>query len=444
MLKPRYLRCLALMFALIHPLPSWASPVADQMKLNQRRYGIVSQAVLVKHNGELVFRGAEGATPDEIFPVYSLSKLFVSTLVMQLGEQGRIDLDAPASAYVRALPASWDAITVRQFMTHTSGVPEYFENVYAIPATVQAAFESLANKPLHFQPGTAARYTQTNYLVLTLLLEAQYGKPYPQIARERIIEPLHLEHTYLGASSLPLTGVATAYAVKDGKMQKAPDIAWPAYSYGHAELFSTVDNLARFIEAVSNGKFASKLALQEFWQAPRLSNGRPGVFAAGWEYGQTGEYRHVGHDGGAQVRVRLLYKDTLDGDNYIVIYLTNGSMKNVWSRVLLDSAMAAAAPEQFQSVAFVEKLIAYALGEAAAPPAERFPGLESVVNAAGYTIRDNLGLDAAIRVFAWNTTLFPQSANTWDSLAEAYQAKGDHMNAQRNYAKARELSTTSK
>ena len=127
----------------------------------------------------MAFRDTAGAKVDDIFPVYSVSKLFLSTLVMQLVEQETIDLDKPASAYVASRPASWQAITVRQFLNHTSGVPEYFDATAIFPPTVQTVFASLATKPLVFQPDTATRYTQTNYPVLTALLETHYGQPYP-------------------------------------------------------------------------------------------------------------------------------------------------------------------------------------------------------------------------------------------------------------------------
>ena len=86
-----------------------AAQLTRQMQVNQQRYGIAGQAVEVVHNGKVVFRGASGqididgaahTTPDHIFPAYSVSKLFVSTLVMQLVEQGKVDLDRPASAYL--------------------------------------------------------------------------------------------------------------------------------------------------------------------------------------------------------------------------------------------------------------------------------------------------------------------------------------------------------
>ena len=465
----RRFHCFALMLALVLPAVARAAPdrlsaaIARQMHVNHERYGIAGQAVLVAHNGKVLFRGAEGLADiasgrpvrtTDIFPVYSLAKLFASTLVMQLVERGEVDLDGPASAHVPWLPAAWQAITVRQFLDHTSGVPEYYSDMFEtspFPATLPAALTTIAGKPMQFAPGTASRYTQTNYLVLTALLEARYGKPYAQIARERIVDKLRLGHTSLGGRALPKGRAVTAYTSKDRRLEPSPVVSWPEYAYGHAELYSTLDDLATFLQALRSGALVGRATLARLWQPPTLSNGQRGVFAAGWEYGESGEYRHVGHDGGARVRLRWTFRDTPAGDGYVFIYLTSGSVKNVWSRTLVNSVIAAVAPKDFPTEAVSAGLIDYALkpsadGGAAAQaeklranPAVRGAALEGAVNGTGYAVREIIGVAESIRLFELNTLLFPSSANTWDSLAEAWQAQGDNDKAKKMYEKSRAL-----
>ncbi|WCE05968.1 serine hydrolase domain-containing protein [Pseudoxanthomonas sp. JBR18] len=444
--------------------------LARQMELNRERYGIPGQALLVAHNGRVLFRGVDGEadlrtherlTTDFVFPGYSLSKLFVSALVMQLVESGQVALDAPASTYLPDLPARWKAISVRDFLDHTSGVPDYFDTHQGketagntqFPPDLQAVFGSLADVPLLFLPGTKSRYTQTNYVVLAALLAKHYGKPYAQVAQERIIDRLHLQHTWLGMATPPKQRVVSSYIGREGHLEEETDLPWPAYAYGHATLHISLDDLARFLQAMTSGELVSKSTLQRLWQPRMLADGQRGWFAIGWEYGESGAYRQVGHDGGTRVRVRILFDGTLDGDVYIFIYLTNGSAKNVWSRMLVDSAMAVVAPDRFPVEALSEALVGYALR----PPAEgdtlaqakRIRAgttlsdmeLERTINTAGYTIRENLGVDPALRVFVLNTVLFPDSANAWDSLAEAHAAKGDTQGAKLLYEKSRRLSS---
>ncbi len=362
----------------------------------------------------------------------------------------------PRAATWAACRASWNGITVRQLLNHTSGVPEYFDTISAqtaFPATRKAMIASLAAKPLLFSPGTAIRYTNTNYVVLAALLEAHYGEPYAQIADERIIDKLQLRHTWLGTAALPASGVAKAYTGENGELRTLDDASWPVYGYGNTALYSTLDDLTRFLQAISRGELVGKASLQQFWQPQRLPNGQPIWAATGWDVGESDGYREVGHDGGTHVRVRILFKGTLDGDVYTVAYLTNGSARNVWSGTLVDSAMARVAPAQFPAEVLAERLRAFALdgagGEAATAAEARAiqanraiegAALERAIHDTGEAVRENLGADAAIRVFELGAAIFPLSANAWDSLAEAYEGKGDRAKAGVLRDKARRLS----
>ncbi|MET0401856.1 MAG: serine hydrolase, partial [Cystobacter sp.] len=84
--------------------------------------------------------------------------------------------------------------------------------------------------------------------------------------------------------------------------------------------------------------------LEQLWRPCTLTTGRRGGFAAGWEIDESRSYRHVGHDGGAQVRVRLSFKDTLDGDSYTFIYLTHAQGDSARAKHLYDQARSLAKP----------------------------------------------------------------------------------------------------
>lgn len=443
--------------------------ITRQLHTNADRYGIAGQAVLIRHNGTLLAQAVAGeadltthqpVTPETVFNAYSLAKLLVSALVMQRVEAGRVELDAPASRYFPDLTEAWQAITVRQFLNHASGVPEYFQyregevitsQGNRFPTTAAEVFKALAGAPLQFTPGTANRYTQTNYLVLTALLEAEYQQPYAQIVRDRVLRPLSMTHTSLGPATNARHEIAIAYTGKQGALQREDDIAWPSYAYGHAALHTTVGDLDRFLMALTRGELVGRATLQQLWQPQVLDNGRRSGFSTGWEFEESGEYRLVGHDGGTRVRARIAFADGLAGDTYSFIYLTNGSAKNVWSRTLVDSTMAVVAPMQFPREALSERLITYALEPQTAARTTALkqwlittgrgdqPMLEQDINRVGYAVAENLGHTTALPLFAFNATLFPRSANAWDSLAETYAALGDAKQAERLYAKSKAL-----
>lgn len=282
-------------------------------------------------------------------------------------------------------------------------------------------------------------------------MEAQYQQPYTQIVEERVLRPLGLTHTSLGPAGAAQENTAIAYIGKQGSLQREDDIAWPSYAYGHAALHTTVGDLDRFLFALTRGELVRRATLQRLWQPQLLSNGRRSGFSTGWEFEESSDYRMVGHDGGTRVRARIAFTNGLAGDTYSFIYLTNGSAKNVWSRTLVDSTMAAVAPTQFPRETLSETLITYALEPhtAARTTALRQwltntgrgdqATLEQDINRVGYAVAENLGHATAVHIFTLNTTLFPRSPNAWDSLAETYSALGDPKQAERLYAKSKAL-----
>lgn len=332
--------------------PDLRARLDAQLDVNAALHGIPAQSVLVMRNGEVLYRNQTGLAdvetqravrPDDVYAVYSVSKLFVSTLILELVDQGRVDLEAPASRYVAGLPPAWREVRIDQLLNHASGLPDYFQGAdgpLEFPPTRDDVFRILGKKPLDFPPGTQSRYNQTNYLVLQAVLESLHRIPYRQIVHRRIIEPLGLRDVYLGLANAPAERRVSTYRGEEGRLVADPLIPWPDYSIAHAELFTTADDLGVFLTAVAQGRFARPQTLARLWRPYRLPNGGVGDFASGWDYGESGGYREVGHDGGVKVRVRLLFRGDDLSDHYVIVYLTNGTRDGVWTRRLIESIQA--------------------------------------------------------------------------------------------------------
>jgi D-alanyl-D-alanine carboxypeptidase len=170
------------------------------------------------------------------FRVGSITKTFVSTVLLQLAGEGKVDLDAPV---VRYLPGLVDQrITVRQVLQHTSGL------FLAISTA----------KPLDFEPGTQWSYSNTNYVVAGLLVEKLTGRPYEKAVEQRILKPLRLKDTEVPGGDVAIKGPhSRAYWTAAGKPSDItrinPSVAWAA-----GEMISTTQDLDTFITALSSGK----------------------------------------------------------------------------------------------------------------------------------------------------------------------------------------------
>ena len=333
-----------------------------QLSDNRSSHGIPAQALVVMHNQNVLYRNSIGVKDldsatsvdnQTVFPIYSVSKLFASTLIMTLEQQGALSLSDPISKHIDALPANWGNIRIDQLLNHASGLPEYFSCEQAgcvFPTSIESAITKLDGVETQFEAGTQLQYNQTNYLLLKLIIERVTGADYRSVVESNIFKPLQMENTWLGHKHVPKHRLVTAYLANSGSKLQINPVRFPDYAISQADAFSTIDDLSRFLSALAQGKLVSQQQLIKLWQPFELQDGSLGYFASGWDYDQTGDWLELGHDGGGLVRVRILFQEDLS-DHYVFVYLTNGNQDGVWSRTLVDSVQYYVLPDWYSRIA---------------------------------------------------------------------------------------------
>ncbi len=438
----------------------------QQLTLNTQRYGVVGQSVQILKNNKLIYQGKQGFANKELsvsisdkhlFPSYSVTKLFTSVLVMYFVENAKIDIKKSIRFYLPYLPKHWQEITVEHALNHTSGLPRYFDiamkNGHFL-ASKKAVFLSLALKPEHFAMGTENRYNNTNFLILSAILETQTGKPYQTLVEELIIKPLGLENTGHASAKAVMTSMVSSYQGKDGVLLKNNDIDWPEYTYAHSGLYSTATDLSTFITALVTGKLVSPESLQQLQQPMALLNGQQGEYAFGFEYEKRDGYHQIGHDGGNRVKIRHYFSNDPSRDNYTLAYLTNGNANSVWTDILADSVMAIVDAEQFKMAHLSQRLISAVLAQDSKNLPAVYADLSKVFNGEqsaieyfiwynAYGVRYSAGLPASLPAFELLTSKFPESAKAWSSLAGIWQAMGNKEKALKCYQTALKLAPDS-
>ncbi|MFC6090285.1 serine hydrolase domain-containing protein [Saccharothrix lopnurensis] len=201
---------------------------------------------------------------DGRFRVGSVTKTFVSTVVLQLVGEGRVELDAPVSRYLPGLLPDGDRITVRHLLQHTSGLynytdalpldPEDFDPIRYRTWTPAELVALSTARPLDFRPGTGWNYSNTNYVVVGLLVEKITGKPYGHAVEQRVLRPLGLRDTSVPGTRVGIPGPhAHGYARVRGEVvditELNPSVAWAA-----GEMISTTEDLGRFVDALLDGR----------------------------------------------------------------------------------------------------------------------------------------------------------------------------------------------
>ncbi|MCU1641294.1 MAG: hypothetical protein JWN03_1569 [Nocardia sp.] len=222
----------------------------------------------------------------------SNTKAFVATVMMQLVAAGTVDLDAPIERYlpgvVQGDGIDGNRITVRNLMQHTSGLPEYLElpeldGDYA--AMLKQHFDSaalvrsaLSTMPAHFPPGEKAEYSNTNYLIVGMLVERLTGKPFAEEITHRIIEPLGLKATYIPApGEIELRDPhPLGYEIVDGQRTDLTRLE-TSWAGSAGAMVSTGSEVNRFFTALLTGKLVQPAQLAEMQRDPKPLTNREGI-----------------------------------------------------------------------------------------------------------------------------------------------------------------------
>jgi len=267
----------------------------------------VGFSVAVSRDWSVVYqtgRGKRSLSPDEPatagtwYGIGSVTKQFTAALIMQFVEAGALGVDDRLDTILPSFPHA-NELTMRQLLTHTTGLAEYGEYVASagLLQTADVRPEQLvaliAGKPLEFAPGTRFEYSNTNYLALGMVLEQLAGKPYGEIVQERIIRPLRIDV----AVSPPSSGeVARGY--REGTPPTAvtdPNVSW---AYAAGQLFATVGGLVAWDAALFGGRVVRPQSLALMTTPVTLPDGTPTNYGFGLSSIMLHGRRMISHDGG--------------------------------------------------------------------------------------------------------------------------------------------------
>lgn len=259
-----------------HAQPIGLDAVLTQSVADNRLAGAVAAVV----DGSAVTLSSAGHTdvvsgatfaPQTHVRVASITKTFVAAAILQLVSEGRVQLDAPVETYlpglIRGEGIDGNAITVRQLLRHQSGLPEYFDDTTEPPRHPVSPRELLSwalTKP-GAPPGQRVPvYTNTNYVVAGLIIEAVTGRSAADEITRRIIAPLGLTHTYFPAAGD--TGLrspmAHGYELVDGHRQDVT-AEEPSGEYMAGSLISTSEDIAAFVTALLDGRVVAPAELAQ-------------------------------------------------------------------------------------------------------------------------------------------------------------------------------------
>lgn len=315
------------------------------LQAEMARRGIPGLQVAVVRHGRIEKLASYGkanlelevpVTDDLLFQINSTTKSFTSVGVLMLAEAGQLALDDPIGKHLEGLPASWRDVTIRQLLSHTSGLPDIVDNPMSgtmLARNVPDALRLLGPKPMMFPRGTSWSYNQTNYMLLGMLIEAKTGMPWPEFCLTRELAPLGITRARFGDARTVVPGRASGYTKYNTSGEKVTVLdqvenTWYEFEpflYTAAALNISARDFATWVIGLLDGKLISRKSLDEIWTPTRLADGTvfhlpdtPLGYGLGWPLFDRAQHRAAGGSGGVRAGF-YVYPD----DDLAIVVLTN-------------------------------------------------------------------------------------------------------------------------
>ncbi len=279
--------------------------LSEQFKNNE-----TGATVLVARNGQIIYKKAFGMANlelnvpmqvDNVFWVASIGKQFTAVAILQLMEQGKLNLHDDITRFIPDYPTQGKEITIEHLLTHTSGIHNFSgmkdpEKKLALDCTPNEVIDFFKNLPMRFAPGSKWEYSNSGYFLLGHIIETITGKTYAEYLEENIFKPLGMTNSLYASNTRIIKNRVGAYSLGDmGFENSKPQNISHVYSAGAIQ--STVEDLFKWHQAVHTFKLVRRENLERAFTRYKLTNGRETDYGYGWRLGYVYESPSIWHGG---------------------------------------------------------------------------------------------------------------------------------------------------
>ena len=323
------------------PTSAQVDIVVEAQRKAQKIPGV---SLAVCHDGKIVKASGYGVanvewhipvTPETIFQTGSVGKQFTATAVMMLVEEGKLGLDDKIAKFIPEAPVTWNDVTVRSVLTHTSGIADYggeedtmgkgvinFRKDYTEEELVQV----FAKMPKDFPAGEKWGYSNTGYVLLGVIIHRVTGKFYGDFLQDRIFKPLGMTSTRIISEADIVSRRSSGYRLVNGELKNQEWVSPTLNTTADGALYTNVLDLAKWDSALYTTKLIKRSSLDAMWTPARLTSGKTYPYGFGWDLASKKGHRAVSHDGAWQgftmsmsryldERLTVIVMTNLDSDN---------------------------------------------------------------------------------------------------------------------------------
>jgi CubicO group peptidase (beta-lactamase class C family) len=266
-----------------------------------------------------------------VFELASITKQFTAGAIMLLVQDGNLRLTDPINLYIENCPATWNEITIKHLLTHTSGLPamgkgntgalslspmEYIQTISTQNITKQVAYAVVKTDTLDFQPGDRYSYSDTGYFLLGFIIDNISGS-YREFIQNRIFDPVGMKSSYILDRISVNKFEARGYTLRNGEIvniQRSQDHEIPS----HFGIFSNIEDLQKWDNVLNSNTLFTNESKILMWKDTKLNDGSFTGYGFGWKVKELNKKLIVWHQGVTGTEI-IKFVD----DKFTVIVLTN-------------------------------------------------------------------------------------------------------------------------
>lgn len=437
----------------------------DSLCKTYNHIDVLNGVVLVAEDNNITYNKAFGKanfewsvnnTPATKFKIASISKPFTAVIVLQLCQEGKMNLEGKLSDYLPAYPQG-GKIAIYQLLTHTSGIIDTrdvknFDQSYGMRhLTRDGLLAVFKDSALLFQPGKNFYYSSFNYNLLAIIIEKITGKNFKDVLKERIFNIAGMLNTATTDDIEIKSGYANGYEINYAAINSAQYFDASA-TVGSGSIVTTALDLLSFFKALKTGRLLNAVYTKMFFTPSGTDNNGVKTGFSSWYFNlnlNDKDSTGVAYYAGGHFGVNTLVYDSYEKNKMIIILLNVKTQrmfevgdnilniiynlhfdwpKDAYARLFAQDIKGHGIPYAVQK--FKERKIKYS---------NLYTQKPRDLNRLGYYYLDNNEISTAVEIFKLNLLYYPNEGDFYDSLGEGYMLLGDKEKATINLKKAIEI-----
>jgi CubicO group peptidase (beta-lactamase class C family) len=313
--------------------------------------------LLVAKHDTIIYENAVGKANMEldiplsttnVFRVGSITKQFTAVAILQLMEKGQLQLDDDITRFIPEYPNHGNHISVANLLSHTSGIRNYTgipgsnPDVRRRKVSATDIIALFKDQPMEFAPGTAYKYSNSNYIVLGYIIEKLSGQTYEQYLQDHIFKPFGMAHSCVDSPERIIPGRVTGYVQKGGNMVVNADYLDPSFAFAAGALATTAEDLFKWHLGLRRYTILNKESLTKALTPFTLKDGQQIKYGFGWALDSLDGSAAIQH--GGSINGFSAYELYLPKEEIFVACLSNGANINTEGPAALAAAIAAGKP----------------------------------------------------------------------------------------------------